>query len=95
MCAAASTFQVSMIGHQNDSSKFRETDLQCYTVYPNYGAIGQLPWSKHVTDEKGAPPQVIFGAMNTSMTSCLMEGFGWSTIKNDFNFACKGLDDPI
>ena len=63
--AAASTFQLAMIGHQDDTAKFREADLQPYSLYPKYGVVGRLPWSKNVTDERDAPPQVIFGAMDT------------------------------
>ena len=63
--AAASTFQLSTIAGQEDTSKFREADLQPYALYPYYGVIHQLPWSKNITDERDAPPQVIFGAMGT------------------------------
>ena len=54
--AAASAFQLSMIGRQDDIAKFREADLQPYLLYPNYGVVGRLPWSKNVTEEGNAPP---------------------------------------
>ena len=65
MSAAASTFQLAMIGRQDDTAKFWEADLQPYSLYPKYGVVGRLPWSKNVTDERDAPPQVIFGTMDT------------------------------
>ncbi len=99
--AAASTFQLSMIGRQDDIAKFREADLQPYSLYPNYGVVGRLPWSKNVTEERDAPPQVIFGAMDTRY-DFLSNGGLWLEYhycvnpgQNEFIFGYEGLDDPI
>ena len=63
--AAASTFQLAMIGHQDDTDKFWEANLQPYSLYPKYGVVGCLPLLKNVTDERNALPQAIFGGMET------------------------------
>ena len=60
-----STFQLAMIGSQDDTAKFREANLQPFDLYPNYRVVGGLPWSKNVTDERDTQFQVIFGAMDT------------------------------
>ena len=99
--AAVSKFQLSMIGHQDDIIKFREADLQPYSLYHDYGVVGRLPWSKNVTDERDAPSQVIFGAMDTRYdflsNSGLRLGYHYSVNleDNEFVFGYDGLDDPI
>ena len=91
--AAASTFQLSMIGRQDD--------IALYLLYPNYGVVGRLPWSKNVTEERDAPPQVIFGAMDTrydflSNGGLLLEcHYCVNPGKNEFIFLYEGLDDQI
>ena len=62
--AAVSTFQLSMIARVDDTAKIRETDLAAYPLFPEFGVIAKLPWSKSVYDEHDAPPQVLFGAMD-------------------------------
>ena len=38
--AAESTFQLAMIGRQDDTAKSRAADLQPYSLYPKYGVVG-------------------------------------------------------
>ncbi len=63
--------------------------------------MGRLPWSKNVTEERDAPPQVIFGAMDTRY-DFLSNGGLWleyhysiNSKDNEFVFGYEGLDDPI
>ena len=85
----------------DDTSKFREADLKPYTLYPNYGFTAHLCWSKNVTDERDAPDQVLFGAMDPKYDVLSALGL-WSEYHcqtnlepNEFIFGCCGLDDPV
>ena len=56
---------------------------------------------KNVTDERDAPPQVIFGAMDTRFDFLSNDGL-WLEYhymvnpgENEFIFGYEGLDDPI
>ena len=99
--AAAFTFHSAMIGCHDNTAKFREVDLQPYTLYPNYGVVGGLLWSKNVTDERDVLPQVIFGAIDTRYQflsngrHCLEGHYTVNPAKNGLFFGYEGLDDPI
>jgi hypothetical protein len=67
--AAASTFQLSMIARVDDTAKFREADLAAYPLFPEFGVIAKLPWSKNVFDERDAPPQVCLVPWTLAMMS--------------------------
>ena len=102
LCAAAFfPLQFSMIGQVDDYSKFCEADLKPYAIYPNYGVTARLCWSKNVTDERDAPDQVLFGAMDPKYDVLSALGL-WSEYHcqtnpepNEFIFGCCGLDDPV
>jgi hypothetical protein len=90
-----------MIGQVDDTSKFREADLKPYTLYPNYGVTACLCWSRNVTDERDAPDQVLFGAMDPKYDVLSALGL-WSEYlcqtnpqPNEFIFGSCGLDDPV
>jgi len=90
-----------MIGRVDDAAKFRETDLKAYPPFPDYDITARLPWSKNVTDERDAPQQVLFGAMDTrydtlcNMTLWLEYHYEVNPGQNAFIFGYEGLDDPI
>ena len=102
LCAAAfCPPQFSMIGRVDDTSKFHEADLKPYTLDPNYIVTARLCWSKNVTDERDAPDQILFGAMDPKYDVLSALGL-WSEYHcqtnpepNEFIFGCCGLDDPV
>ena len=65
LCASAYfAFQLYMIGRLDDTAKFRKPDLQPCPKYPAYGTMGRLAWSKNVNEDRDAPQQLMFGAMD-------------------------------
>jgi hypothetical protein len=102
LCGAAFfSTQLSMIGRVDDTAKFREEDLQAYEPYPDYGITARFPWSKNVSDERDAPRQPMYGAMDPRY--CPLANLGpWLEYhyelfpnENAFIFSYSGLDDPI
>ena len=66
LCGSAlNPFKLHMVGRLDDSAKFREADLKAYTVYSEFGVWACLPWSKHVVEERDAPPQVLLASRDT------------------------------
>ena len=90
-----------MIGRLDDTAKFRQPDLQPYSKYPDYAVMGRLPWSKNVNEERDAPQQLIFGAMDPHYDTLSLLGlwleyrFEFHPDQNEFIFCVDGLEDPI
>ncbi len=102
LCAAAYfSFQFAMIGRLDDTAKFRQPDLQPYSKYPDYAVMGHLPWSKDVVEERDAPQQLIFGAMDPRYDTLSLLGlwleyrFEFHPEENEFIFCMGCLEDPI
>ena len=89
-----------MIARVDDTAKFRAPDLKSFHQYPNYGVIARLCWSKNVLDERDAPDQILFGAMDTRYCALCSLGlwleyhFMKNPEDNEFLFGVLGLDDP-
>ena len=101
LCASAYfAFQLHMIGRLDDTAKFRKPDLQPYPKYPAYGTMGRLPWSKNVNEERDAPQQLMFGAMDvhydvlSPLGLWLEYRFEHHPEENEFIFCVDGLEDP-
>ena len=94
-------FQYNMIARVDDSAKFRSPDMKVFHQYPDYGIIARLCWSKNVLDERDAPDQVLFGAMDHRY--CALVGLGiWlehhftkNPENNEFLFGTKGINCPV
>jgi hypothetical protein len=102
LCAAAYfCFQFAMIGRLDDTAKFRQPDLQPYPKYEDYAVMGRLPWSKNVNEERDAPQQLIFGAMDPRYDTLSLLGlwleyrFASHPEQNEFIFCLDGFEDPI
>jgi hypothetical protein len=102
LCAAAlHACQLSLIGRNDDICKFRVEDLKPYDAFIQFAVLARLVWSKNVTDERDAPPQVLIGAFDTRY--CPLANLGlWleycyelNPTPNPFVFGVEGLDDPI
>ncbi len=49
----------------DNTAKFREADLVAYPLFPEFGVLSKLLWSKNDYSECDVCPQVLFGAMDT------------------------------
>ncbi len=102
ICAAAYfCFQFAMIGRLDDTAKFRQPDLKPYDKYPDYAFMSRLPWSKNVREERDAPQQLVFAAMDPWYDTHSLLGiwleyrFEVHPEENEFIFCVNGLEDPI
>lgn len=101
LCLAAYwALQFSMMARLDGTGKFRQPDLKAYTKYPLWGIICRLPWAKNVYEERDAPPQVIFGAMNphydvlSTLGLWLEWRFEYLPEDIEFIFCVDAEDDP-
>ena len=51
---AALTVQFALITSCDDVAKFNEEDLAAYDLYPNFGIVRRIAWSKTVREERPA-----------------------------------------
>ena len=62
LCGAAeASFQLNMIGRWDDCIKWRSPDLRQYDLFPNYGYLARMCWSKYVREERDAPLHHVLG----------------------------------
>jgi hypothetical protein len=102
LCGAAeASFQLNMIGRGDDCAKWRSPDLRQYDLYPNYGYLARMCWSKNVREERDAPLQLVLGAMDTRYCAvanvALWTEFNYETNPDmsEYVFSVDGLDDPL
>ena len=101
LCSVAYfAFQLAMISRLGDTAKFCLTDLNPYTKYQDYAIMSQLPWSKNVREERDAPSQLLFAAMDPWYDTHSFLGlwleycFEFLSKDNEFVFCIDGCDDP-
>jgi len=101
LCSVAYfAFQLAMISRLDDTAKFRLPDLKPYTKYQDYAIMSRLPWSKNVREERDAPSQLLFAAMDPWYDTHSLLGlwleyrFEFLPKDNEFVFCIDGCDDP-
>ena len=91
-----------MIARIDDACQFKSENLKAFSQHPLYAALSQLYWSKNVREERDAPDQILFGAMDIEYCvllglACWLEYFiatGNEGI-SEYLFAVEeGTDDP-
>ena len=104
LCGAAeASFQLNMIGRGDDCAKWRTPDLRPYDLFPNFGYLARMCWSKNVREERDAPLQIVFGAMDTRYCAvanvAVWTEFNYLTNSDpdlsEYVFSVDGLDDPV
>ena len=94
-------FQYNLIARVDDTAKFRRPDLQPFHAYPDYGITAKLCWAKNCNEERDAPTQIVFGAMDWRY--CVLSTLGtWlehhytihPDFDNEFFFDLGGTGDP-
>ena len=64
LCGATeASFQLNMIGQGDVCAKWRSPDLRQYDLFPNYGYLARMCWSKNVREERDAPLQLVLGGI--------------------------------
>ena len=98
--AAFNAFQYNLIARVDDTSKWRAPDLQPFDEFENYGITARLCWSKNVMEERDAPTQILFGAMDwryctlSNLAPWLEYHFTLNPEENDYFFGIQGNSDP-
>jgi hypothetical protein len=98
--AAFNAVQFNLIGRVDDTAKLRAPDLQPFQQFENYGITGRLCWSKNVMEERDAPTQILFGAMDwrycalSNLAPWLEHHFTLNPEDNEYYFGIEGKDDP-
>ncbi|KAL7525427.1 hypothetical protein ACHAXR_000999, partial [Thalassiosira sp. AJA248-18] len=98
--AAFNATQYNLIGRVDDTSKLRAPDLQPFTQFPDFGITGRLCWSKNVMEERDAPTQVLFGAMDYRYCALSLLGawlehhYSLNPEDNECYFGIGGETDP-
>ena len=70
-------------------------------MYSEFGVWACLPWSKHVVEERDAPPQALLVSRDTrydcisNLGLSLEYHYELNTEEHEFSFAYSGLDDPV
>ena len=82
-------FQFHVIGRVDDCCKWYRSNLATHDQYPGKAARFRLAWSKNVTDERDAPWQHLFGAMDWVFCTLLHVGL-WLEI---FHTITPGASD--
>lgn len=63
MIPAAAKFQFHMVARLDDTCRFQEADLKPNPQFP-FTLLAKMCWSKNVQEERDAPDQLVFGAMD-------------------------------
>lgn len=98
--SAYSCFQYNMIARLDDTAKWRHPDLNPLPEYPDYGVTVKLCWSKNCLEERDAPTQVLFGAMDWRYCPLNLVGtwlelhFTLNPEENEFFFGVGGANNP-
>jgi len=88
--------QFSMIARVDDTAKWRSPDLKTFEDREDYGVCIRLPWSKNVREDRDAPLQVLFGAMDarhctlSHMAAWLEFHFEKNPEENEFLLGVEG-----
>lgn len=102
LCGAAYfAFQYNMMARLDDTAKCKILDLRPYAPNSDCAIMTRLPWSKNVFEERDAPPQILFGAMNPHYDVLSLLGL-WLEYRykmhpeeSEFMFCYDGEEDPI
>ena len=98
--AAFNAIQYNLIGRVDDTAKLRSPDVKPFEQYPNYGITARLCWSKNVMEERDAPTQILFGAMDwrycalSNLAPWLEHHFTLNPEDNAYYFGIEGKQDP-
>ena len=98
--AAFNCIQFNTIGRVDDTAKWRSPDLQPCEQYKDYGITCRMCWSKNVMEERDAPTQILFGAMDwrycalSTLSPWLEYHYDLNPKENDCFFGVHGQNDP-
>ena len=93
-------YQLHMIARLDDTAHVKKDNIKSHLDY-DFCLLGQIRWSKNVSEERDAPNKIIFGAMDTRycvLLALAMHLEVWfaspegSTPVNDFIFGIGGED---
>jgi hypothetical protein len=98
LCPAFHMFQYNMIARVDDTAHLKKEDVRTHPDF-NYTLLARMSWAKNVHEERDAPDQILFGAMNPlycCLLSLAVHFETWfsspqgSTPTNDFVFGIGG-----
>jgi hypothetical protein len=101
LCPAFHMFQFNLIARVDDTAHLKKENIRTHPEF-NFSLLTRMCWSKNVHEERDAPDQIIFGAMNPlycCLLSLAIHFETWfsspqgSTPTNDFVFGIGGEDD--
>ena len=101
LCPAFHMFQFNLIARVDDTAHLKKENIRTHPEFP-FALLTRMCWSKNVHEERDAPDQIVFGAMNPLYCCLLSLGIHFetwfsspqgSTPTNDFVFGIGGEDD--
>ena len=101
LCPAFHMYQFNLIARVDDTAHLKKENIRVHPEYP-FSLLTRMCWSKNVNEERDAPDQIVFGAMNPSYCCLLSLAIHFeiwfsspqgSTPTNDFVFGIGGEDE--